>query len=152
MESAHATTARVVSNDTQVDNEQRILIEAIKHDIGAVEDVTILAGFAEKLGLALGAGQVDAIVAGDEEVPLTEQEQVDAIGVEVADGVKEVLKDQGIFGAGPTTAITSSELPRRLTKSPATGPETVVLPSRRWPGSMPPGDCGSVCSDRRAPR
>ena len=101
VESAHATTARVVSNDTQVDNEQRILIEAIKHDIGAVEDVTILARFAEKLGLALGTGQVDAIVAGDEEVPLTEQEQVDAIGVEVADGVKEVLKDQGIFGGRP---------------------------------------------------
>ena len=89
MESAHATTARVVSNDTEVDNEQRILIEAIKHDIGAVEDVTVLAQFAEKLGLVLAAGQVDAIIAGDEEVPLTEQEQIDAIGVQVADEVRK---------------------------------------------------------------
>ena len=48
-----STTARVVSNDTELDNEQRILIEAIKHDIGACEDVTVLARFAEKMGLAL---------------------------------------------------------------------------------------------------
>ena len=59
----------------KVDNEQRILIEAIKHDIGAVEDVTVLARFAEKLGLVLAGDQTDAIVAGDEEVPLTEQER-----------------------------------------------------------------------------
>ena len=63
--------------------------------------MTVLARFAEKLGLALASGQADAIVVGDEEIPLTEQEQIDEIGVEVVEGVKEVLKDQGIFGGRP---------------------------------------------------
>lgn len=103
VESAHVTTARVVSNDTELDNEQRILIEAIKHDIGAVEDVTVLARFAEKLGLALPQPPVvtDDVPPESEAVPLTEQEQIGAICGQVAEEVRKVLSAQGIRGGHP---------------------------------------------------
>jgi superfamily II DNA or RNA helicase len=99
VESAHATTARMVSNDTELDNSQRLLIEAIKHDVGSSEDVTILAQFAEKLGLALPAPvAVSEVPPDDDEVPLTEQEQIESIGVQVRDEVKSILEAQGVFG------------------------------------------------------
>lgn len=101
IESAHVTTARVVSNDTELDNEQRILIEAIKHDIGAVEDVTVLARFAEKLGLAVPQAPHAAEPAGSvpaSEVPLTEQEQINAVNSQVAEEIRKLLTAQGILG------------------------------------------------------
>ena len=103
VESAHVTTARVVSNDTELDNEQRILIEAIKYDVGACEDVTVLARFAEKLGLALPQTPADEPPPADEyfEAPLTEKRQVEAIGAQVLQEIKKVLSAQGIMGGRP---------------------------------------------------
>lgn len=104
VESAHTTTARVVSNDTELDNEQRLLIEAIKHEIGASEDVTILARFAEQLGLAIPRteqGHENEYQPGPGGVPLTEKEQIAAIGVQVEEEIRDVLTAQGILGGRP---------------------------------------------------
>lgn len=98
VESAHATTARAVSNDTSLDNEQLLLIEAVKHDVGSSEDVTVLARFAEKLGLALPQASVADIAPepGDAAPLLTEREQIESIGAQVVDEVKRVLSAQGV--------------------------------------------------------
>lgn len=101
VEDAHTTTARAVSNDTELDNEQRILIEAIKHDIGAVDDVTKLARFAEQLGLRLPISAPAELSEPDSEIPLTERQQVDAIGVKVAEEIRGILAGQGIYAKHP---------------------------------------------------
>ena len=102
VESAHVTTTRAVSNDTELDNDQLVLLEAIKHDVGAIEDVTVLARFAEKLGLALPP-PAPVAPSGPEiaEVPLTEQEQVGAICGQVAEEIRRLLSAQGIRGDRP---------------------------------------------------
>ena len=98
VESAYATTARVVSNDTELDNEQRLLIESVKEEVGACEDVTVLARFAEKLGLALPRTAHEP-VAAPVGMALTEREQVDAINLRTAEAVKGILSAQGIFAS-----------------------------------------------------
>lgn len=100
VESAQTTTARAIGNDTSLDHDQRLLIEAIKHDIGATDDVTILAQFAEKLGMVLPAAE-KAGSADIGEVPLTERQQIEAIGRLVVETVKGILKAQGIYGKQP---------------------------------------------------
>lgn len=100
VESAESTTARAVSNDTTLEHDQRILIEAIKHDVGATDDVTVLAQFAEKLGLMLPTAE-PATAAPEEEIPQTERQQIDGIGRLVVEAVKGILKAQGIYGKHP---------------------------------------------------
>jgi hypothetical protein len=99
VEAAHVTTTRAVSNDTDLDNEQLLLIEAIKHDVGSSEDATVLARFAEKLGLVLPATRPASGPAIPEpaEVPMTEREKVDSIGAQVAEEVRSLLSSQGIL-------------------------------------------------------
>jgi superfamily II DNA or RNA helicase len=100
VESAHTTTARAVSNDAELDHDQRVLIEAIKHEIGMSDDVTMLAQFAEKMGLALPRAEVstepDAVPV--DEIPLTEKEQIKEKGRLTADVVRAILSAQGIYG------------------------------------------------------
>jgi superfamily II DNA or RNA helicase len=100
VETAHLTTARVVSNDASLDNEQRILIESIKHDVGSVEDVTVLARFAEQLGLRLPQQTIsdEPAPADDQDaVQLTDEQQIGKICGQVADEVRRYLSSQGIY-------------------------------------------------------
>lgn len=99
VEAAEATTARAVSNDTDLDHDQRVLIEAIKHEIGATDDVTVLAQFAEKMGLMLPRAEpsVSPDAAPSDEIPQTEQAQIETIGRLVVETVKGILKAQGIY-------------------------------------------------------
>lgn len=98
VESAQLTTARVVSNDTELDNEQRLLIEAVKHEVGSAEDVTVLAMFAEKMALAIPRQMSPAEEPEPDPVPLTEQEQIGAICAQVAQEIRNILTAQGIKG------------------------------------------------------
>lgn len=100
VESAQATTARAVSNDMSLDHDQRMLIEAIKHDVGATDDVTVLAQFAEKLGLVLPVSD-PAPVPTAGEVPQTEGQQIDAVNRLAAETAKGILSAQGIRGGRP---------------------------------------------------
>lgn len=100
VESAEATTARAVSNDTELDHDQRVLIEAIKHEIGASDDVTVLAQFAEKMGLILPRAEPAAPPGdpGADEIPQTDQAQIKTTGRLVVEAVKGILAAQGIYG------------------------------------------------------
>jgi superfamily II DNA or RNA helicase len=100
VETAQLTTARAVSNDASLEHDQRMLIEAIKHDVGATDDVTVLAQFAEKLGMMLPASE-PATAAPSGEIPQTERQQVDVIGRLVVESVKGILKAQRIHGGMP---------------------------------------------------
>jgi len=103
VESAHATTARVVSNDVELDNDERLLYEAIKHDIGAAEDVSVLAKFAEALNLRLNRSKPEPEVLRTEpkSTPLTEQEQIDLINAKAAEAIRRGLADRGILPSIP---------------------------------------------------
>lgn len=103
VESAHVTTARVVSNDIELDNDERLLYEAIKHDIGAVDDVSVLAKFAEALNLRLNRSKPEPEVlrAEPQSTPLTEQEQIEAINARVAEVIRKGLADRGILPSDP---------------------------------------------------
>ena len=102
MESAQATTARAVSNDASIDHDQRMLIEAIKHEIGASDDVTVLAQFAEKMGLVLPRSEpAPDADSPDDGIPQTEQAQIKTIGRLVVEAVKGILGVQGIYGKRP---------------------------------------------------
>lgn len=101
VESALATTARAVSNDASLDHDQRTLIEAIKHDVGATDDVTVLAQFAEKLGLMLPQAESAAPVAEISEVPETERQQIKNLNRLVHETIRGILKAQGIYGGRP---------------------------------------------------
>jgi superfamily II DNA or RNA helicase len=103
VESAEITTARAVSNDTELDHDQRLLIEAVKHDVGCTDDVTVLARFAEKMGLVISQQPAIAepIPAGNGTAngyPLTEQEHIGRICGQVAEEIREFLTAQGIKG------------------------------------------------------
>lgn len=115
VESAHVTTARAVSNDAELDNEQRLLIEAIKHDVGSCEDITVLARFAEKLALVIPRPEAPApaveSAADDDGMPLTEGEQIASIGAQVAGEIRAILTARGIFPGRPDYG----EHARRLT-------------------------------------
>jgi superfamily II DNA or RNA helicase len=100
VESAETTTARAVSNDASLDHDQRMLIEAIKHDVGAADDVTVLAQFAEKLGMMLPVSDPPA-AAPPGEIPQTERQQIDGIGRLVVETVKGILRVQRIYGGQP---------------------------------------------------
>jgi len=102
VESAEATTARAVSNDTELDHDQRVLIEAIKHEIGASDDVTVLARFAEKMGMILPRTEPAQVeTAADDCIPQTEQAQIKTIGRLVVEAVKGILSTQGIYANRP---------------------------------------------------
>lgn len=101
VEAAQATTARAVSNDASLDHDQRVLIEAIKHDVGATDDVTVLAQFAEKLGLALPQPQSPVPVQEIGDVPLTERQQIKEVNRLAHETVRGILKAQGVFGGRP---------------------------------------------------
>jgi superfamily II DNA or RNA helicase len=104
VENAHVTTVRAVSNDAELEHDQRALIAAVKHDLGLSEDVTDLARFATALGLKLEETLTTPEpprIAMDE-VPLTEQEQIQAINSQVADEVKRFLTSRGIYPTDPS--------------------------------------------------
>lgn len=116
VESAHATTARVVSNDAELDNDQRILIESVKHEVGSAEDVTVLARFAELLGLSLPATTPvpQQATAAADEAPMTEREQIKAVNDQVEDEIRDVLAAQGILGGRPDYGDHAQRLTRLI--------------------------------------
>ncbi|MBX6169611.1 MAG: endonuclease, partial [Thermobispora bispora] len=105
VESAHVTTARVVSADIELDDDERVLYEAIKHDIGAAEDVSVLAKFAQALNLRLARPapqkEPEAVPSAPQVVPLTEQEQIDLINAKAAEAIRRGLADRGIVPSIP---------------------------------------------------
>ena len=119
VESAKPTTARAVSNDTDLDHDQRILIEAIKHEIGASDDVTVLAQFAEKMGLMLPRAEPTA--SPDEspaaEIPQTEQEQIKTAGRLTAEAIRGILSAQGIYGGRPDYGDHVDRLTQRVNRA-----------------------------------
>ncbi|MER7361865.1 HNH endonuclease [Nonomuraea wenchangensis] len=103
VESARTTGARVVAHDMELDNEERVLYEAIKHDIGSAEDVTILAKFAEALRLRAEQPRREEPVPSSvmDETPMTEREQIDEINARVAEVIRKGLAELGIVPGQP---------------------------------------------------
>lgn len=104
VESATATHVRAVGNDSSVDADEMMLIQAIKRDIDLVEDVTKLKEFAEKLGFRLAelaSGRADIPQqAGPPSTPpappLTEQEQIKEINKQTSKAITSWLARRGI--------------------------------------------------------
>jgi superfamily II DNA or RNA helicase len=103
VESAHLTTARAVSNDAEVDNEDRMLIEAIKHDLGLVEDVTNLAKFLDAVGFRARAEDATPAPAPRPPVavPLTELERIEQLNARTASAIRAALAAQGVRPGEP---------------------------------------------------
>src|SRR5690606_3857985 len=94
---------RVVSNDIELDNDERLLYEAIKREIGAADDVSVLAKFAEALNLRLNRSkpELEVLRAEHKSTPLTEREQIEAINARVAEVIRKGLADRGILPFDP---------------------------------------------------
>src|SRR5690606_15842485 len=90
VESAHATTARVVSNDIELDNDERLLYEAIKREIGAADDVSVPAKFGATLNRCIrrSKSELEVLRAEHKSRPLSEREQIEAINARVAEVIR----------------------------------------------------------------
>lgn len=92
---------RAVSNDAEVDHDDRILLEAGKREYGLVDDVTKLAGFAEFLGMRLkdaytGRPEPEVAVAAEPVEVLTEQQHIDSAHSQTAEQIRVLLRRRGI--------------------------------------------------------
>lgn len=127
IESTHMTTVRAVSNDAEVEHDERILIESLKHRWGVVADVTSLAGLLEDYGTRAKTMHSDAASTefpqesdvpqtGMPSTPLTDKQQIEELNRQTLDEVKAYLADRGIAGGRPDYGMYMGKATNRVNK------------------------------------
>lgn len=105
VESAYTTTARAVSNDGELDSDELMLIQTVARDSGlpANIDANALAKFLEQMGgrLAPEAPAVKPEPVQPPQVPMTEQEEIQAAKAETTRVLRQVLSRRGIQAGHP---------------------------------------------------
>lgn len=136
IEQTRMTTVRAVSNDAEVEHDERLLIESLKHRHGLVGDVTSLAGFLEDYGIRTKAVDTDAVVSEftheqfPPEVPapttaLTDKQQIKELNRQVSEELKAHLTDRGIVGGRPDYGMYMGKVTKRVNKAAGTSADEV---------------------------
>lgn len=94
VETAYATTHRAVSNDVEIEYSELLLIEAIKHEHGLVDDVTKLAKLLESYGARVPAA-AEVVPAVRVETPLSEEEHIKQVKSLTAEAIGQYLSSMG---------------------------------------------------------
>lgn len=110
IEATRMTTVRAVSNDAEVEDDERRLIEAAKHELGLADDVTRLAAFAELMGIRAKASaapdeaavQFEPVEASQVRVtPMTDKQQIAELNRQTAAEIRGYLSDRMVTAENP---------------------------------------------------
>lgn len=132
IEATKMTTVRAVSNDTEVEHDERMLIELLKQKFGISADTTTLAALVEDYGIrakALAPSPDEATVHFDEEpeptaTPLTDKQLIEKINGGVPELVKAHLASREIFGGRADYGMFVAKVTKRINKAAGlTAPE-----------------------------
>lgn len=107
IEATRMTSVRAISNDAELEHDERMLIEAAKHQLGLSDDATKLAAFAELLGIRqknTGVTDTATVEFGSVDdnppataTPMTDKQHIEQIRSQVAEEVRGYLADRGIL-------------------------------------------------------
>lgn len=127
IENTKMTTVRAVSNDAEVEDDERLLIESMKRRFGLAGDVTGFAGFLEEYGIRAKAMADTASVEFSPEpaepeptVPatvLTDKQRIANLNRQVTDEVKAHLSDRGVVGGRPDYGMYVGKATKRVNKA-----------------------------------
>lgn len=111
IESTQMTTVRAVSNDAEVEHDERLLIESLKHRHGMVDDVTRLASFLDDYGTRAKATADTASIEFPSEpttpepatptAALTDKEQIAELNRQTAAEIRSYLSDRLVTAENP---------------------------------------------------
>ena len=127
IESTQMTTVRAVSNDAEVEHDERLLIESLKHRHGLVADVTSLASFLDDYGIRAKAMADTASVEFSPEpaapspaapaAALTDKQQIAELNRQTAAEIRSYLSDRLVTAENPAYGTYMGKVTKLVNKA-----------------------------------